>query len=409
MTNDSHFFRDAARLKLFGAIEQPGRIWKTPSKEWYEVQPETYVLAERVVANNKVYFSTEVEDDKVKYIHKGYLLKKEVHIRQALPVVPDETYVPLYEGRMVHQFDHAAKAYVRGSGRSAEWRPLSFERKEMIPHYFVAQRDWLHLDLRAGFCGITSQTNERSLLTAMLPASFPSGNSVPTITTVPADVCIHLLWVALTNSFIADWLLRMRISININFFILESLALPRLDLKSTEAVSLIKAATFLTCTTPEFSNLWQKIMETQWTPECAVIDPRERARLRAEIDAVIADLYGLTEHDFAYILNTFPLLDRDQPPLPDEERSFVTRDMALLALFERRSKTPPSDIVSFFAEAGVDIRKRTGIITDLAERVYVAIQEQGAVAYQPTQREKEEESDDEETADQDEFGYYDEE
>jgi hypothetical protein len=31
-----------------------------------------------------------------------------------MPVVPEARYVPLYEGRMVHQFDHAAKAYVSG-------------------------------------------------------------------------------------------------------------------------------------------------------------------------------------------------------------------------------------------------------------------------------------------------------
>jgi hypothetical protein len=39
-----------------------------------------------------------------------------------MPVVPDAKYVPLYEGRMVHQFDHAAKAYVSGEGRGAKWR-----------------------------------------------------------------------------------------------------------------------------------------------------------------------------------------------------------------------------------------------------------------------------------------------
>ena len=181
MTGGSHFFRDAARLKSFGAIEQPGRTWKTPSEQWYQDKPETYVIAERVVANSKVYFPTEVEADKVKYTHKGYLLKKEVHIRQALPVVPDETYVPLYEGRMVHQFDHAAKAYVRGSGRSAEWRALGFDQKEIVPHYFVAQRDRVYLGMRASFCSVTGQTNERSMLAAMIPASFPCGHTVSVI------------------------------------------------------------------------------------------------------------------------------------------------------------------------------------------------------------------------------------
>jgi hypothetical protein len=39
-----------------------------------------------------------------------------------------------------------------------------------------------------------------------------------------------------------------------------------------------------------------------------VTDPVERARLRAELDGLIAHLYGLTEVEFAHILGTFPLV-----------------------------------------------------------------------------------------------------
>ena len=46
-----------------------------------------------------------------------------------MPVVPDARYVPLYEGRMVQQFDHAAKAYVSGEGRGAKWEDLGFYRE----------------------------------------------------------------------------------------------------------------------------------------------------------------------------------------------------------------------------------------------------------------------------------------
>ena len=37
-------------------------------------------------------------------------------------------------------------------------------------------------------------------------------------------------------------------------------------------------------------------------------DPAERARLRAELDGLVAHLYGLTEAEFAHILGTFPLV-----------------------------------------------------------------------------------------------------
>lgn len=406
MTNGSHFFREGTRLKAFGATEQQGRTWRTPVETWFQQRDELYVQGERVIRNGIVYFPDEM--DKVRYIHKGYLLKDEVNKRQALPIIPDETYVPLYEGRMVHQFDHAAKAYVRGSGRSAEWRALGFDQKEIIPHYFVAQQNWKHLGFRAGFCDVTGPTNERSMLAAIIPSTFPCGNTVIAMRASPNSNPVHLLWASLMNSFVTDWLLRLRVSNHMSFFLLESLAVPRPKVESDEAQLLIRAATRLTCTTPEFAPLWQEIMGEPWQEACSMRDVQERAQLRAQIDAIVADLYGISEHDYAYILNTFPLLDRDQPPLLGEKRSFITRDLALLALLNRRGKTPPVDIVPFFAEAGVDIRQRTGPMRDLTERVRVATQELGAVAYQPTQREKEEENGDEEPAEQDEFDFYEE-
>ena len=39
-----------------------------------------------------------------------------------------------------------------------------------------------------------------------------------------------------------------------------------------------------------------------------ITNPVERAKLRAELDGLIAHLYGLTEAEFAHILTTFPLV-----------------------------------------------------------------------------------------------------
>ena len=38
----------------------------------------------------------------------------------------------------------------------------------------------------------------------------------------------------------------------------------------------------------------------------------ERNPLRAELDGIIANLYGLTEAEFAYILSTFPIVPQAQ-------------------------------------------------------------------------------------------------
>ena len=39
-----------------------------------------------------------------------------------------------------------------------------------------------------------------------------------------------------------------------------------------------------------------------------VTDLVERVKIRAELDALVAQLYGLTEEEFAYILTTFPIV-----------------------------------------------------------------------------------------------------
>ena len=39
-----------------------------------------------------------------------------------------------------------------------------------------------------------------------------------------------------------------------------------------------------------------------------VTDPAGRAKLRAELDGIIAHIYGLTEDEFAYVLSAFPLV-----------------------------------------------------------------------------------------------------
>ena len=67
---------------------------------------------------------------------------------------------------------------------------------------------------------------------------------------------------------------------------------------------IVQRAACLICTTPEFDDLAREVGGDIH----GVTDPIERARLRAELDGLIAHLYGLTESEFAHILTTFPLV-----------------------------------------------------------------------------------------------------
>src|SRR5262249_20888988 len=111
----------------------------------------------------------------------------------------------------------------------------------------------------------------------------------------------------------------------------------------------------------------------------------ERAVCRARIDAKVAQLYCLETREFARVLAWFPLLDQDQPALPGEPRSFITRDLALPEYCRLLNEQPPRDIIVFFREADVDLSALTGSVRDLAERVQAATR-LGAVAYVPSAR-----------------------
>lgn len=63
-------------------------------------------------------------------------------------------------------------------------------------------------------------------------------------------------------------------------------------------------------TTAEFDDLLKEVFGAEATHRThGVTDPQDRLTLRAEIDALVARLYDLTEAEFTHILGTFPLVD----------------------------------------------------------------------------------------------------
>ncbi|MCS7069240.1 MAG: hypothetical protein NZN28_11510 [Meiothermus sp.] len=83
---------------------------------------------------------------------------------------------------------------------------------------------------------------------------------------------------------------------------------------------IVTLAARLICTTPEFDELAQAVGLDPLpaspgggggSSRYGVTDPAERARLRAELDAMVAHLYGLTEEEFGHILSTFPLVKEE--------------------------------------------------------------------------------------------------
>jgi len=102
--------------------------------------------------------------------------------------------------------------------------------------------------------------------------------------------------------------------------------MPRLTGRDPVFVRIVERAARLTCTTPEFDDLAKDVGLR--SHKHGATDPAERARLRAELDGLIANLYGLTEDEFAHILVTFtivpdPLKIAAQNAYRDVERGLI--------------------------------------------------------------------------------------
>jgi hypothetical protein len=403
MTDDAWRFRRREWLLERGCRPEASEFIAQPA-DWYRSRPDEFVPDIRYIVPEGTKYRVTSEkppDDEKKKGSRGqrvqavigFVVRTRVNDQHEMPVVPDARYVPLYEGRMVHQFDHAAKAYVSGEGRGAKWRDLEFSEKALKPHFYVDGTE-ITVNARAGFCDVTGQTNERSALATLLPIGMPAGNSVPTVTTDNADC--HLVWLAFADSIVGDFLIRQKISTHLNLFYVESWPLLRPKQDATEFQQLLQHAARLVSITPEI-----QLAEP-------AIDLSERARLRAEIDATVAGLYNLSPAEFGYILTTFSLLDRDQPTLPDdffvrwnkqgkpklEPRSYVTRDTALLAYFRHRGIAPPDDLAVWYRDdVAVNMIDdehcpyRMGPVRNLEQRVAEA-HRRGAIAYIPSKAKK---------------------
>lgn len=217
--------------------------------------------------------------------------------------------IPLYEGKMIHQFTHTWDQDVRywieeDKGRLAILGRTHEEYQGILDYQTY----------RPGFRKIASSTNERTLVATILPPMCFASENFQTLlrshpgTNSPPNNIESLYVVAVLNSFTIDSAIRHRVTANVNFFYVYQLPIPRLTESDPAFLPIVERAARLICTTPEFDELAKEVgLDSH---KVGATHPAERAQLRAELDGLVAHLYDLTEDEFSHILTTFPLVDQ---------------------------------------------------------------------------------------------------
>jgi len=291
--------KTALEWRMFRQIAQSGEDWSNPASLWHPA------------------FCREVDMTK----------ERPRFVQRA-----GRGILPLIEGRMVQPHRFGAKEYIEGSGRRAVWNMLPFGESRVAPQFHIAEADVPKSSIsrartqRAGFCDITGQTNERSMMTALIPPGVICGNKVPTILfgNDPSEERLFV-WCAIANSLPFDWIVRRVITTTLNYFLLLGLPLPRLVPNGLPWRRLADAA--------------REMRSLDGSGRSSPANLRRAAELRASIDVEIAVAFGLKFEQLTAMLSDFPLLDRGQPALPGEDRSTITRDFLLLTAAKRMRRS----------------------------------------------------------------------
>ena len=231
----------------------------------------------------------------------------------------EEIAVPLYEGRMINFFDWSEKGWIRGRGRRAEWRPVSWGTKHLQPQYLMKNIDALseiyRKGVKLGFLSIGSGTNVRSFYCTTLPP-LPCGNSVGTLS-VEADVSSLLDLQRQLSSFYFDYVIRMRLTgLNLNYFVVEENPLRGM----TTSGKILSTTSSLTFSSPLFSA---ERIRLQMSSPCSLavrhqvgaLTEHERIRSRAMLDAVTLAGAGFNESDVKHMMSGCDLSERDERKL----------------------------------------------------------------------------------------------
>ena len=251
----------------------------------------------------------------------------------------DEFFLPLYEGKMVQAYDHRAASVVvnpENLNRPAQPRETSLEEHtnpNWLPNhqYWVPESEcgWTSgSEWVLGFKEITAPTNVRTFIAALFPA-VGFGNKVPILKPETEERNEWLLMANL-NAMVFDFATRQKIQgQTLNLFIVEQLPVIAPDdydrqFGDKTAREIVRQHVLELTYTAHDMAPFARDLGYEGRP--FVWDEEDRRHLRARLDALYFHLYGLSREDAAYVMDTFPIVRRE-----DEARfgRYRTREMVL--------------------------------------------------------------------------------
>ncbi len=238
----------------------------------------------------------------------------------------DERLLPLYEAKMVQNFDHRFASLIEGnpgarpSRKFEGWYGADTSNPEeyVVPRYWVAESalyelvpDFPYQSWYVGFRDIGRSTDSRTVIASIVPHSAIA-HTLPLIIPHASKARETLCLLASLLSFVLDYIVRQKLGgTHLTYGFLKQLPILDPDVYENSATwdRTIAIVDWL-------SNRVLELTYTAWDLEHFARnvghegppfrwDEARRFLLRAELDAAFFHLYGINQDDAAWILDTF--------------------------------------------------------------------------------------------------------
>jgi hypothetical protein len=242
--------------------------------------------------------------------------------------------LPLYEAKLIHQFDHRLSSYDKRPEGSQDTELPRLDLKEKndpwrtpVPRYWVdkaevdkrlARRNWDRGWL-LGWRDICRTTDERTVISAVIPRSGVGDKYLLAFT----DQGAHLLQANL-SSFVLDYVARQKFAgTSLKYYLVKQLPVLPPTAYQDWAEWMGDRVLELTYTAwdvePFAHDLGDDGPPFRWNED-------RRFVMRAELDAAFFHLYGIERDDVDFIMETFPIVKRKDV---QQYGTFRTKDQIL--------------------------------------------------------------------------------
>ncbi len=242
--------------------------------------------------------------------------------------------VPLYEAKYFHQFDHRWVTHDGGEDRNVT------DTEKANPMYSVRSRFWFsdsEMGQRVGtvwrrdwipaWRRISNSTNERTFIASILP-SLAIPNTARVIFLQDRDLGLAPCLLACVNSIAFDYVARQKVGgTDVSDFIVQQLPVLPPSIYASPAPwhqeGLLQTWIHLRVLELTYSawDLEPFANDVGYNGPPFRWDPERRFLLRCELDAAFFHLYALSREDTDYVMDTFPIVRKNDEKAHGEFRT----------------------------------------------------------------------------------------